>query len=58
MTKKRMLAAIISVLALSGVVGANLATAGSPATDKHEDVGENADHQCPPDCDTANGETP
>ena len=107
MTKKKMLAVIVSLLALSGVVGASLANAGghdtgTPAVtrtveevtgtdtdnvqegdqnapddpneaaeeaaegsegpeadnDKHEDVGENADHQCPPDCDTANGETP
>lgn len=25
--------------------------------DTHEDVGDQADHECPPECDTANGET-
>lgn len=113
MTKRRILAAIISALAVSGVVGANLAHAGSSSStpavernanagedregtgteaeepdeaeeadeagepeeaegseqkgaevaeaeeaDSHEDAGPNAQHECPPDCDTANGETP
>lgn len=26
--------------------------------DRHEDQGDNAEHECPPDCDTANGEQP
>lgn len=117
-TKQKVLGAIVGLLALSGLVGANLAQAQSPdptgtnspaieqkapaapvdpakeaaeeaegpedpakeaaegpedeaaeaaeeaaegpeaEDDKHEDVGENVDHQCPPDCDTANGEVP
>lgn len=32
---------------------------GGNETDTHEDPdGQNVDHQCPPSCDTANGETP
>ena len=107
MIKKKILAGVFSLLALSAVIGANLASAASgdtgsatsveqqatgnsgpgtesneaneseaaneaggaeasegaeaaegAETDTHEDVGENADHQCPPDCDTAAGETP
>lgn len=31
----------------------------SDGTDSHQDAaGENVDHQCPPNCDTANGEQP
>ncbi|GAC1411697.1 MAG: hypothetical protein NVSMB57_06720 [Actinomycetota bacterium] len=33
-------------------------TASGNEKDTHNDVGSNADHQCPPSCDTANGETP
>lgn len=110
MTKRRILAAIISALAVSGAVGANLAHAGSSSStpavernanageeregtgteaeepdeaeeadeagesdeaegseqkgaeaeeaDSHEDAGPDAQHECPPDCDTANDETP
>ena len=102
MKTKAWLAGLVSVLALSGIVGATLAQAGDntkatsrakisseqfgqslrPAKghprsqaadqedqqgqedqkaedDRHEDPeGQDVNHECPPDCDTANGEAP
>jgi hypothetical protein len=39
--------------------GSEQAGGSAAEGDTHEDpAGQNVDHQCPPDCDTANGEKP
>lgn len=55
MNKKRMLAALFSVLAFSAVVGANFANAsgGSPAAPAVVKDADSVDHQCPPTCNAA-----
>jgi cytoskeletal protein RodZ len=42
----------------SGESGSETAGESAKEGDTHEDAGQNADHQCPPNCDTANGEQP
>lgn len=40
----------------TGQEGQERSEAKETESDTHEDVGENANHECPPACDTANGE--
>jgi hypothetical protein len=38
--------------------GSGSEPAGEPTPGHEDPAGQNADHQCPPSCDTANGEQP
>jgi hypothetical protein len=55
MDKKRIFAVLLSVFALSAIVGAGFANASSeaPSTPVVVQDSDSVDHQCPPDCNAA-----